>query len=329
MTIQINFKEFFQKQWRNVIYGVVGFVSLVFAICLMVWASIGSGDTVFITATATTTDSTRLEYLVGETVDVSTVTMTLPNGDELGSDEYTVTADFSSAGTKVVKLSYQDGNTLYEAGYGVEVFSVRHLDIRDKTIEKDRQGNWDFSDLVIWAELSGPSHEFEKPTQFSGIDDTAIILDERLFSVTITDSEYKDFYNATIVCGNLTTGFSFTPNPDALVQDVNRILSFVNESGTGEKLTLYVTNSSSNFAPPNGSTNIEVEGVYVLENAMGVEIGRYTFKYAINGWASTFKSAEKGQGLVDSMEDPSGDMLVTVNGITFRTGAWRKPILNM
>lgn len=328
MTIQINFKEFFQKQWRNVIYAAVGLVSLILAIYLIVWASAGGGETVFITATAYTTKETRMEYIVGETVDVSTVTMILPGGEELSSEDYTVTADFSSAGTKAVKLSYKDGNTVYEAAYGVEVFSVRHLDIRDKTIEKDRQGNWDFSDLVIWAELSGPSHEFEKPTQFSGIDDTAIILDERLFSITITDSEYEDFYNASIVCGNLTAGFSFTPNPDALVQDVNRILSFVNESGTGEKLTLYVQTSSSNFTPPNGTTTIDVTGTYVFESATGVKT-QYRFNYTINGWGSEFKSANNGEGLVDSMEDSSGDMLVTVNGVTFRTGAWRKPILNM
>lgn len=324
------FKSFLRNQWRNLIYGAVAVFTCVLTLALMLWAGAGSGGTVLVHATVEMTENTRLEYLVGQTVDVSTVTMKLPDGSKKTAEEYTVTADFSTAGMKVVKLSLQNGNTVYEATYGVEVFTVRHLDVRDKTIEKDRYGNWDFSDLIIWAELSSPSHEFIKPSQFSSIDDTAVVLDERLFTAIITESEYEDFYNATIVCGNLTTSFSFTPNPDALVQDVNRILTFANETGTGEQLTLYVTDSSSNFTPPNGSTNIEVSGIYVFKSAMGVET-RYNFKYSLHGWDSEFKSASEpnNQGAVTDGMDATEDMVVTINGVTFRAGAWRKAILNM
>lgn len=329
MTIQIDIKHFFKTQWKKVIYFFVGLLTLVLALVLMLWASKGSGETVTLQATAQCTDATRYEYLVGQTVDTSTVTMQLPNGEVLTNEQYETKADFSSAGLKVVKLSYTEGNTIYEASYGVEVFAVRHLDIRDNTIEKDRHGEWDFSDLIIWAELSGPSREFYKPEQFSGIDDTAIVLDETLFTATVAETEHKDFYVATITCANRTVTYSFTPNPDALVQDMDRILSFVNESDTGEKLTLYVQNNSNNFVAPNGSTTIDVSGTYILESATGEKIAEYKFNYTINGWASEFKSVTNGEGLTDSMDNE--DMLVTVNGITFRAGklAWHKAVLNM
>ncbi len=291
MTIQIDFKKFFQKQWKNLVYVAVGLCSFVLALCLMIWAGTGSStDVVTITAEVKCADTTRYEYIVGQKVDTSTITMILPDGTELTDEMYTTTIDTATAGRKAVQLTYQVENTVYEAYYGVEIFAVRHLDLRNKTVEKDRYGEWDFSELEIWAELSGPSHEFLKPAAFSEIDDTAIILDETLFTPTVVATEHENFYQATITCGNKSISFSFSSDPNALVQDADRILFFTNETGGTEKLTLYVQNSSSNFAPPNGSANIDVSGTYVYQDAQGNKT-QYTFTFNINGWTSTFKSS--------------------------------------
>ena len=330
MTITLDFKTFFQKQWKKLVYGAFLVCTLALSIGLAVWANAGGKEnTVYVSATAETSPTTRLEYLVGETVDLTGVTMTLPDGKQLSKDEYTATADFSAAGLKAVQLSYTEGNTVYETAYAVEVFAVRHLDVRDKTIDRNRDGSWDVSDLVIWAELSGASHEFEKPEQFSDIDDTAIVLDERLFQVEVTETQFEGFYQATITCGRLSASFSFTPDTDALVQDFNRILAFTNTSGGGEKLTLYVQSNSNGFVPPNGSQNIEVRGTYVYDPANGEKPSKYEFIYTLNGWSSSFNSASVGQGLTD--EQSGDDMQVTVNGVTFSAvgSAWRKAVLNM
>jgi hypothetical protein len=322
-------KTWLLKNMKHVVYGAFGLVTAVTFIILSVWASASVKGEQTVQAEIISTAEARTEYILGEEFDPTGVSMQVGE-KEIGADKYTFDADFSSAGLKAVALTYKSGNTVYEAKYPVEVFAVRHLDVRKKEIEKNRDGGWDLSDLIIWAELSGPSSEFEKPEQFSALKDTAIVLNENLYTIEITESSHESFYRAKVNCGVVQTEFGFSTNPDAYVQDEMRILDFTNESGGNEKLTLFVTNNSNNFIAPNGSNSIEVSGIYVYEDGEGNKT-EYNFSYAINGWTSTFKSAAANpNGGLEDRQD-GDDMLVTVGGVSFRGAgaAWRKAVLNM
>ena len=328
----MNIKAFIQRNVRILIYAAFGVCTFVCFLALMLWAgATGQDGVIVLQAKAVTSPTTRSEYIVGETIDITGVTMQLPDGTVLTEENLQATADLEKAGMQAVTLTYVGSDATYQATYPVQVFSVRHMDVRQKEVRKNLDGSWNLSDLIIWAELSGAPTEFEKPEQFSALKDTAIVLKEQFYTFTAVEGNTEGFYYGTVTCGNCSATFGFNPDPDAPVQNEERILTFTNTNGGNEKLTLYVTENSIDFATPNGSQTVDVRGVYIYENANG-EKTRYQFIFALAGWTSTFQSETAGEGLYDRQDaqDASGNTLaVTVNGITFTANKWQKAVLNM
>ena len=120
--------------------------------------------------------------------------------------------------------------------------------------------------------------------------------------------------------------------PESKRSDNQRILHLHNRNENGDKLTLFVLNSSTDFTW--GSMEIIVTGQYLYETNDGNKF-TYNFYYykAENSWASEFKSAEhNGYRLQDAygaVEDQEG-YTALVNGVYFYSlsSEWHKPILN-
>lgn len=324
------------KKLSKIIYGVFSGVTVLAFSLLTIYGLSGKSENTNkenVETKLITTDSLRREYLVNESIDLTDVQLEINKDLYVNASDCKVTYDFSSAGDKVVSLSYEYEEKNYVSNFMVEVFSVRHLDIREKTLSKNKDDSWNTSALIVWAELNKPAVEFEKPIEFSDIDDTVIILNENQYQIDIKEEDREGYYTAKIRSGLAESSFAFITNTDdPKVNSIDRILTLTNASGTEDTLTLFVTESSTNFASPTGQGTIEVRGVYVLEDAYKNKT-RYDFAYALNGWTSDFKSASFNQGLKDYqgyLED--GDAYrVEVNGLTFfATGSeWHKAILNM
>lgn len=243
-------------------------------------------------------DILRREYLVGEEIDLTGVEVKINDKLTVEAKDCTISYDFSSAGDKVVSLTYDQSNIKYVSSYMVEVFSIRHLDIREKEVYLD-DDVWDFSNLVVWAELSGPTTEFNKPREYPDIDDTVIILNENQFEVVANDEQRSGYYTLTVNAGLASASFMHITNTeDPKVSSIERILILRNGSNTTDELTLFVTESSNNFAGHSGEGTVTASGIYVLKTASG-ETKQYNFSYQIDGWVSSFKSESFNQGLKD------------------------------
>lgn len=321
----------------KIIYSVFTLITVISFTSLTLWmVSDNAQENVGIQeANLVFNDKVRTEYLVNEEIDLTGIDVEI-NEELIPASDCEVKYDFTSAGDKVVTLSYVYENLTYEANYDVDVFMVRHIDVRNKEITQKRDGSWDFSKLIVWAELTSFATEFRKPDSFKDIEDTVIILNENQFDVEIKESSRKGYYNATISVGLVNSSFAFITNTDdPMVDSIDRILSFTNASGTSEKLTLFATESTSNFAPytnASGNDSVDVNGIYVLEDAVGNK-KQYRFSFFIRGWTSTFNSSSFNEGLVDyqGYGDDKDAYTVEVNGLKFYANAyeWHKAILNM
>lgn len=316
---------------QTYIYGSFGLATVICFASLLTWAASGTAGKTLIEKEGeiTLSSEVRREYLVNETLDTMGLSFYVDD-EEISLNNCKIEYDFTSAGDKVVSVSYEEDKYIYRAYYDVEVFAVRHLDVRDKTISLKRDGNWDFSNLVVWAELSGAPTEFEKPDAFPDINDTVIILNENQYTAEITETNIPEYYNVIIRAGHAAYPFGFTTGNYPQVNSTDRIYQLTNASGTTETLTLFVTYSSSNFAPPTGVGQINVTGTYVFRDIYGTRTD-YGFKYTLNGWDSIFDSASYNQGLSDykGYEADWDAFRVEVKGLTFYAPgtSWHKAVL--
>ena len=323
----------------KIIYSVSAGVTVILCASLLSWAGLNSSDEVtYLSGELEVSPAARTEYLIGEEFDPTGIDF-IVDGKTLNPDEYTITNDFSNAGSKMVTYTFTEGNKIYNAYYPVEVYMVRHIDVRNDEIYQNSSGEWDTSGMLIWAELSGAATEFTKPVEYPNIDDTVIVLPDYYYSISVTPGKHETFYQGKIslLAGPLSYSFNFTSDPNALVDNEDRILDFINADGGKETLTLYVTKSSNNFNA-NITEPIEVEGIYVFNDGNGNET-RFNFAYAYNPayYQSTFKSSQFNQGLVDMQGYTNSEGVydgdayqVKVNGCTFYAlgSAWHLPILN-
>ena len=321
----------------KIIYSVFTCCTIITFSSLLAWTFVAEKDTNAIyEADIILADGVRREYLVNEEISLEGIELKIDEETIVDASNCKVSYDFSTAGDKVVVLSYVHESFTYEASYDVDVFKVRHLDIRNKEISQKRDGTWDTSKLVVWAELSSPAFEFRKPHEFGDVEDTVIILDENQYEFIVEETDRTGYYNATVRVGIVESRFSFITNTDdPAVESIDRILTFHNASGTSETLTLFVTESSNNFVPytnASGNDSVDVKGIYVLEDAVGNKT-QYRFSYFIRGWTSTFNSSSNNEGLVDyqGYGEDTDAYTVEVKGLKFYANGqeWRKAILNM
>ncbi len=321
------------KQNKTIIYSVFAGVTVVTFSSLIVYASLGNSSKEIPTLEAKVSLSsfTRIEYLLGESLDQSGIELLLPEGEVISGEELKYDYTFDSAGTKAVRVYYEDSSAIYESYFPVEVYAIRHIDVRNREIQVLQDGSLDLSHLVIWAELSAAPKTMNKPEEYPDIQDTVIILNPEQMSAT-AEEMYPGYYRADISIASFTTSIPFSTLSNPLVSSYERILSLKNASGGPETLTLFVQNSSNNFASPTGSGTIDVTGIYVYKNASGQE-KNYSFKYSLRGWESVFQSSTFNEGLVDKQGygDDSNAYQVEVDGKVFYATAseWHRPILNM
>ena len=326
------------KKSMLITYSVIGGLTLVLASSLTIWAALG-GNQNFTEQKVEELPlvqeaSARGEYLVGEEFNPSGVYVNVGE-KRISAADCSLAYDFSSAGHKVVTLTYEEGDTSYLSYYPVEVFSIRHLDIVDKTVIMRADGTFDPSRLIVWAELNAAPTEFEKPALYPKREDTVIILDPKQYSFEAQETTEKNFYSIVVKAGAVSSSFAFDADDTRPhVDSIDRILHLENGSGSEDKLTLYAQTSTNGFAGwgGNGETTNEVTGTYVLSRADGSS-RNYGFKFSIKGWVSSFLSSSLGEGLVDQQgcQEDGDAYQVQVEGLVFfaRGPAWHKAVLNM
>lgn len=309
-----------QRAWMYI--GVVA-STVILSSSLLTWSLLErntNNDEQITIATVIDDHSARHEYLVQEEFDGTGLSLELENGKIITNDKLKYDYDFSSAGQKVVNIQYKEKSINYVGYYVVDVFKIRHIDIKNKKITKDNDGNWNLSNMEVWAELSGAPTEFIKPDQYSDLKDTVIILDNDKCEFSVENTDYSNAYFLNVKHGSFTYKSQF------------RELAFSNASSTSDSLALYVTENTNNFMAPNGSNNILASGYYVLTKGDGTK-KFYQFKYNLNGWSSNFDSSSFNEGLVDKQgyQSDNDAYSVEVDGLTFYASAsdWHWSILGM
>lgn len=208
------------KYVKMIIYAVIGAAALVLFSLGLSWAIGGSASTeiteiISAGVTVNTTDDTVTEYIVGEEVNTDgvSITLTTKDGDVVTPDmsECEVEADLSSAGTKPVVVSWQDGTILYRGSYTVTVFGIRHISVEesadfrrfyraDETID---DMNAEKGDLNVWAQLTGTpaSGRFTLPNP--DWTDT-VRLEADMFELSAPDLGTPGLHDAVVSAGGLT-----------------------------------------------------------------------------------------------------------------------------
>lgn len=270
----------------------------------------------------------QLEYFEGETINLTD--LSFKYGDEvIDINETEIEYDFSSSGNKNVVFTKVIDEETYVAALEVKVLKVKTIDIRNNNVTKISNTEFDFSNIEVWVDLDGQSSRLEKPDDFPNPEQTAYILTSEYYEITTQPSTFAGVYDCTLTVGSASKTFHYYEE-ESFNQD--RILHLHNRNGNGDKLTLFVLTSSTDFEW--GIMEITVTGEYLYETAAGDKY-LYEFYYhkANNSWTSEFKSAEhNGYRLIDfysADEDPEGFTAV-VGDVYFYTlkDEWHGPVLN-
>lgn len=277
----------------HIIYSAVALITVALIISLTVWAATGSSIAQMnvVEGEVLLEEGVRNEYLVGDKIDNTGVSL------KVGNDVYTIedlefNVDNASAGVKMVEVYHRDGNNYYRGYYPVTYFAIRHLDMHKTptAINFDDDGNVTVEGMELWAELSG------RPTSFNQPDDpnldTVIILDQDNYTLEIDSADESGGYFAKIVCGKLSVTIYFIEINGEMVilESSNRIMTFTNENGTGESLTLYITSRGIDDGA-NGRINV-AEGFFVYRDANGVQTYQFDYYMSNVNWDSIFHSAD-------------------------------------
>lgn len=315
----------------------IGFlaITLIASIILTVWSvKTPSTGTVEIikTATAHINEGTIVEYLAGEQVDVEFVTLELEDGRVLTADEYTVEADLTTAGKKAVSLVYTENGVKHVGTYTVEVFLIRHFDLRSyPRVVVTSGGQPSLNGLILWAELSGipTSGRFATTPEHPDWKNT-VVIENGMYTVTIMPKTGTSISTAKLNVGARDVSFDFYEGVSGFdtskVGNAVAVMPLTNQDeNSSSRLTLFVNQKETNNADgTNGAS-----GWYVLEKRVGdvVTYKYYNFSYWIDqGWGSHFTSVDFGQGLVETLAQDTITYSVEVDGETFIAkdgNAWR------
>ncbi len=320
-----------KSKLSKILYCAIFAATAVLIVSLSVWAAGGSttGAAVnYIEGEVALGEGVRNEYLVGEEIPSTGITLTA--GEKTyTSEEIEINVDNASAGDKMVEVFHREGSDYYRGYFPVTYFMIRHLDMHQTptNIVTDEEGNVvGLEGMILWAELSGKPTSFVQPEE-EGFD-TVIILGEENYTVELEPQDENGGYTAKINCGMLTTSIYFVEFGDEFVilESPNRILSFTNENGTGEALTLFITSRGIDDGA-NGRINV-AEGFFIYRDANG-GIQRYQFGYYMSNvnWDSVFSSDIPAPITRRSSDDA---MIVQLGDLTFsapRTG-WCLAILD-
>lgn len=320
---------------QRLIYAIVAIVTVALIVSLTAWAAVGSGGASDLRVTEGEVrfgeEPVRSEYLVGEEVDTEGLSLHA-GGKTFSGEELTVTVDNTTAGDKMVEVSHRAGNDFYRGYFAVKYFAVRHLDLRraPTDIFFDEEGNLTgVEGMVIWAELSDEPSQFERPEEYPEYT-TTVVLSPENYTLAMQPQDERGGYAAEITCGKVTTGFYFVRvgEKTLILDSPARVMELKNESGTEDKLTLYVTS----WGATDGDRLNIAEGYYHFQGADGTErLLRFGYYLQNVTWASFFHSADYGEGVREERREAEEDsVVVTYKGLTFRAASadWRRAILN-
>ncbi|MBE7087149.1 MAG: hypothetical protein E7369_02465 [Clostridiales bacterium] len=321
---------------KQIVYVVFLAITLIASIILFVWTFSGTGANsieVVHDAEVLITESTVTEYLQGEELDGAGITLKLEDGRIV--TDFTLEADLSTAGTKGVSVIYEENGEKHIGTYAVEVFLIRHFDLRSypKTVYKSHRG-YIFDNVKIWAELSGDpkTDRFMLTAEHPEWKNTVVITND-MYEITVTESANTSVATAKIQVGARDVGFEFFVAEQGIdatkIDGVLAVLSFTNnDKESKSRLTLVLNNQEWNNADsPNGAT-----GYYIYETREGLNVTYryYQFKYYIDGWTSHFKSADFNEGVTDEMASDGTTVVTKLNGETFNSNTnWRRAIVPM
>lgn len=313
----INFKNLNK---RLIIYIIFFVVSAGFIAGLLGWAFSSSSEALAEAAPAEVLldYGVRREYLAGEEVESDGVKL---QADGVVYSDCTVTCDTSSAGIKRVDVTYSDENVNLKGSYSVEVYKVRHYDLRVFPDRFHRDGSYE-GNFVLWADLSGSPKEFAVPDRYS----TVVVVPKDIYEVTVEpDENDPNGYGVTLSYGSTELSYYFVDLETQVIQlnSYDRVLDFTNTNGGSETLKLYVTQIENNgYDGENGA-----EGYYVFTSASG-ESKVLRFKFYLTGYESHFCSETFGEGMKDVYNSNEGFDAI-YGGVTFHAdkASWHKAVL--
>lgn len=319
-------KEFVKNNLKTIIYACVGVITVIMFTVLLVWASAGnaSAEINIVEAVVRTEEDVRNEYLVGEQLDGTGISL---KAGKKTITEVVLTGDTSSAGLKRVEVSGKDGNTNYRGYFNITVFAVRHCEMQNSPTDfyYDDNGVLKCDGLEIWAELNA------KPTQFETVEgyETTILLPDTCYELNMeADEENEGAYNMKVEFGNITASYYCVSINDRIIMlnSPRRVLNLVNTDGTEETLQLYVTQiEASAYDGDSGAY-----GYYVFTDAEGNKTF-LQFKYYLDGsWVSHFGSESFDEGMVDAYDSADEGYNAVYNGVNFHADklSWHKAVLD-
>lgn len=332
-TFFSNVWEFVKKQAFYVV-----FLSITAVVCIVlgVWMFTDTNQAtieIVHNATVLTTEGTITEYLQGETLDTTGVTLQLEDGRVIS--EFTTEADLSTAGIKGVSVIYEENGEKHVGKYQIEVFLIRHFDLQSypKSAYKGRNG-FAFDNIKLWAELSTAPKTGRFTTTVEHPDwKTTIVVTNDMYNISVEETAGSSIATAKIQVGVRDISFNFFVLESGFdttkIQNAKAVLAFTNSDKDSEnRLTLILeTQEWDGTDSPNGAT-----GYYVYEQRTGetVTYSYYRFKYYIDGWTSYFTSADFGEGVLDAMATDGTTVITQLNGETFYSDtSWRKAIVPM
>lgn len=293
------------KRQMLITYISLGVVTLIAGASSIVWASQETNilEEQELSATLNLTDEVRNEYLEGQDFDTKGITF-IYDGKEANIEDVLIEYDFNLSGTRVVKFSKTEGKKTYVARLPVTVYHISHLDVRNNNISKEGE-KWDFSKLVIYAEVNGKPNSFKVP---NSLYPSVIELKYGDYKLETKKTELNGKYIADITAGR----FKYTiPYYDDSEFSSQRVLSLYNTAQSGEKLTLYIDSNSSDYTYPDENSDIEMNGTYVLIDNNGDRFCHSFYYHLKPGWSNEFNGSVTTSILGD------GGLSAVINGITF------------
>ena len=310
-------------------YIVLGTVTVGTFVPLTIWAASDKNnyqDIEVYKADLILDDNVRLEYIEQEKFDPTGITFTY-NNEVTELEDLKINYDFSISGTRVVEFVKEVENKHYRALLPVHVYHVRHLDIRDCTLNKNiEDDSWDYSSLTIWAELNEPAKSLPRPEGFND-SQTVTILNPDQYNINITPTPVNGVYQGNVVIGNVTSSFRYY---DAYTYNPERLLVLTNQSNNNDKLTLFLETSTNDFSSIKYDEELKVTGKYLYEDSNGKKtLHEFSYVKPINGWDSVFNSNDVDGSVNDYYDDTTNGYKCEINGTVFYSGPeeWHKPIL--
>ena len=317
---------------RNIFYAVFILLTVLLTSGLFTWTfmeTVGE-EVILYDARLQILDTVITEYIAGETVNTDGVKMFV-GGEEV---EFTAEADLSTAGIKEVRLVYEDDLGKHVANYPVNVYSIKHFDVRSfpRIIYKLRNG-FVMEGLTVWAALSDDiySERFmltpENPNWYN-----TVLLTNDVYSLDYKEDEKTGIVTTTVKIGKYTDvsfksyiaegGFSI----DRVGETISVMPLYNQDDGSSDRLTLFI--NSATICAAGSGRKMEASGVYVYERRSdsGTIYEYYDFSYWMDeGWGSHFVSP----GIQETLAEDTVNYYIDINGESFTAvgSEWRSAFI--